>query len=139
MNNHELEFLAIKRAQVVSYPNIWQMVTGVILENEKAYLTAIREIKEETNLTPIKFWTLPNINSFYSSKDDCIFMIPVFVAEVEMSAVVKISNEHSEYKWVDKNEMISLLAWPGQKKSIEIISDYFSSENEFTKIIEIKI
>lgn len=137
-NKNELEFLAMKRVHDGSYPNLWQMVTGAIHDNEKAYKAAIREIKEETGLFPLRMWTLPNINSFYSSEDDCIFMIPVFAAEVDMNDKVTISSEHSEFKWVDKDEMTKLLPWPGQKKSVEILSEYLSSEKEFMKLVEIK-
>ena len=137
--NEEIEFLAMKRVQEGSYPNIWQMVTGEIQRNEKAYKTAFREIKEETGLTPLRLWVLPKINSFYSSEDDCIFMIPVFAAEVNIDDFVTLSFEHSEFKWVDKTEIIKLLAWPGQKKSAEIISEYLLRENEIMKLVEIKL
>lgn len=138
-NEDQLEFLALRRSEKVYYPNLWQMVNGKIQEEELAFNTALREMKEETGLSPLKLWTLPNINSFYSSKDDCIFMIPVFVAEVEAESVVILSSEHTDYRWVNKNEMIDILAWPGQKKSVHIIYDYFSSSNEFIDLIEIKI
>ncbi|NOX65777.1 MAG: NUDIX domain-containing protein [Chlorobi bacterium] len=135
----ELELLAIKRTGGLSYPNLWQMVTGGIQDGEKAYITALREIKEETGLTPKRLWSLPNINSFYSSEDDCIFMIPVFAAEVDAEDTVTISFEHSEYKWIGKDEMIEILAWPGQKKSVEILHEYLSNENKIINLVEIKI
>lgn len=134
-----IELLAIKRMGNLSYPNLWQMVTGGIQDGEKAYITALREIKEETGLTPKRLWSLPNINSFYSSEDDCIFMIPVFAAEVNEEDPVTISFEHSEYKWIDKDEMIEILAWPGQKKSVEILCEYLSEENKIMNLVEIKI
>ncbi|VAX17283.1 hypothetical protein MNBD_IGNAVI01-265 [hydrothermal vent metagenome] len=135
----DLELLALKRADDLSYPNLWQMVTGGIQDGEKAYITALREIREETGLTPKRFWSLPNINSFYSSEDDCIFMIPVFAAEVNAEDPVTISFEHSEFKWVGKDEMIEILPWPGQKRSVEILFEYLSNENEIMKLTEIKI
>ncbi|PJA97228.1 MAG: NUDIX pyrophosphatase, partial [Ignavibacteriales bacterium CG_4_9_14_3_um_filter_34_10] len=66
----KLEFLLLKRAESESYPGIWQMVTGSIDNNETAVETALREIHEETSLTPDKFWVVPNVNSFYSAEDD---------------------------------------------------------------------
>jgi len=135
----KLKFLAIKRTGTLSYPNLWQMVTGGIKDGEEAYIAALREIKEETGLTPKRLWALPNINSFYSSKDDCIFMMPVFAAEVNADASVTISFEHSEFKWIGKNEMIEILAWPGQKKSVEILCEYLANENEVMNLAEIKI
>jgi len=50
--NGKLEFLSLKRSPEQYYPNLWQMVSGKIKENETAYQSAIREIKEETGLTP---------------------------------------------------------------------------------------
>jgi len=38
------------------YPGLWQMVTGKIKPYEKAYQTAMREIKEETGLVPVQLW-----------------------------------------------------------------------------------
>src|SRR3989339_423550 len=124
--DNEIEFLLLKRAANEIYPGVWQMVTGSI-ESENAYQTALREIKEETGLTPINFWVVPNINSFYSPGKDIIIMIPVFVAMVKENVIVTISEEHTEFKWVKKEEALQLLAWPGQRKSVEIIHEYFTN------------
>lgn len=134
----DLEFLLLKRASNEKYPGIWQMVTGSI-ESESAYQSALREIKEETGLTPIKFWVVPNINSFYSPEKDVIIMIPVFAVLVDENPKVIISEEHSEYKWVKKEEAIKLLAWPGQRKSVEIIYEYFTNQQSFLKFVEIHL
>lgn len=123
-----IEFLLLKRSENENYGGIWQMVTGSIDEGEKASDTALREIKEETGLTPEKLWVVPNVNSFYSPEKDSLIMIPVFAALVNNEAVV-ISSEHSEYQWVDKEKAKSLLAWNGQRKSVDTIYQYFESEN----------
>ncbi|MBI5729661.1 MAG: NUDIX pyrophosphatase [Ignavibacteriales bacterium] len=135
---NDLEFLLLKRASNEKYADVWQMVTGSI-ESESAYQTALREIKEETGLTPIKFWVVPNINSFYSTENDIIIMIPVFAAMVDENAVVTISEEHTEFKWVKKEEAIKLLAWPGQRKSVGIIYEYFTNRQSIIKFVEIEL
>jgi dATP pyrophosphohydrolase len=140
ISENEIEFLLLKRSESEIYPGLWQMVTGSILdENEKAFEAALREIKEETNLEPIKFWVVPNINSFYWPEVDSIYHIPVFASMVEYNSIVKISEEHSEYKWVGKDEALKLLAWPGQRKSVEIIYKYFMNEQFFLKFVEIPL
>ena len=48
--NGVIEFLLLKRSSGEYYPNLWQMVSGKIKENETAYQTAKREIKEEIGL-----------------------------------------------------------------------------------------
>jgi dihydroneopterin triphosphate diphosphatase len=134
-----LEFLLLKRAEHEIYPGVWQMVTGSINSDEKAYETALREIKEETGLIPLKFWIVPNINSFYWAEKDIICEIPVFAATVQSDSNVIISDEHSEYIWANKDKALTLLAWPGQHKSVEIINDFFIRKKEFLKFIEINI
>jgi dATP pyrophosphohydrolase len=134
----ELEFLLLKRASYQIYPNLWQMVSGKIKENENAYQTALREIKEETNLQPEKLWIVPNINSFYSPVEEYISLIPVFAAKVKYDSKVSISTEHSEFKWVKQDEAKNLLAWEGQRKSVDLISEYFLSRKSFLNFVEIK-
>jgi dATP pyrophosphohydrolase len=135
--DNDIEFLLLKRSSKEIYPDLWQMVTGSLKEQEKAYETALREIKEETNLTPRKLWVVPNINSFYLPEDDSVHFVPVFVAEVSAEQEVKISSEHVEYKWADKKEACSLLAWDGQRKSVGIIHRYFSGSDPNYKFEEI--
>ena len=115
------------------------MVTGSIEAREEAYNAALREIKEETGLIPIKFWVVPNVNSFYSKESDGIYMIPVFAALVKEDCDVVISEEHSEFRWVNKDEARNLLAWPGQRNSVEIIYSYFMHESNFLNFVEISI
>jgi dATP pyrophosphohydrolase len=134
-----IEFLLMKRSPNEVYAGVWQMVTGAIENGEKAFETAIREIREETNLFPKGFWIVPNVNSFYSTADDAITMVPVFVAEVEKNSEVILSSEHTEYIWCSKNKAKELLAWPGQRKSVDIISEYFSVDSSLLKLIEIEI
>jgi len=136
--NNEIEFLLLKRSPNQYYPNLWQMVSGKIKENETAYNAALREIKEETNLTPKKFWVAPTVNSFYSPDKDYICLLPVFAAKVNSISEVKISDEHTEYKWVNPDEAKQLLAWEGQRKSVDVIVDYVLNRNSFLNFIEIK-
>lgn len=133
-----IEFLLLKRSEGQPYPGLWQMVTGKIKSNEKAYQTALREIKEETGLTPVQFWVAPTVNSFYEPIGENICLIPVFAARVE-SDKIKLSSEHTEYQWVDKSAAQKLLAWEGQRKAVQIIEDYFLSEKSFLHFVEIKL
>jgi len=135
--NNKVEYLILKRAENDSYPNIWQMVTGTIDNNEKAFETALREIKEETNLVPKNFWVVPFVNSFYSKEKDSICLIPVFCAEVSPNSEVTISEDHSEYLWTNLEDAKSKFAWSGQRISLDIINEYITTKNNslfFNKI-----
>jgi len=137
VQNGLIEFLLLKRSPDEYYPNLWQMVSGSIEENETAFKAALREIKEETNLTPIKIWAAPKVNSFYSPDFDYICLIPVFAAQVDFNSLIQISLEHTEYKWVTPDKAVKMLAWDGQRRSVELITDYFLNRNSFLNFIEI--
>jgi len=131
----EMEFLLLKRADNIYLGGLWQMVTGRI--EESGFETAIREIKEETGLVPKNMWVAPNVNSFYNHTSDSINMIPVFAVEVEPQSIVILSNEHSEYLWCSLEKTNKLLAWDGQKKSANIIYDYFINQFNYLNLSKI--
>jgi dATP pyrophosphohydrolase len=135
----KIEFLLLKRSEKEIYPGLWQMVSGSIHEGETASETVLREIYEETNLKPLKLWVVPNINSFYSPEKNYISMLPVFAAKVSFNAKVNISDEHTEFKWVTKEKAKKMLAWVGQRKSVDIIYEYFTNEKSLLNFVEVKI
>ena len=133
-----IDFLLLKRSEGEPYPGLWQMVTGKIKPEEKAHQTAIREIKEETGLVPVQLWVAPTVNSFYEPKDEYICLLPVFAARVDTDHV-KLSDEHTEYQWVDKVTAQKLLACEGQRKAVQINEDYFLNEKSFLHFVEVKL
>jgi dihydroneopterin triphosphate diphosphatase len=136
----DIEFLLIKRSENDDiYPGMWQMVTGSINKNEKAFQTAMREIKEETGLTPVQLWAAPLTDSFYNPEKDFINMIPVFAALVDFNAKVILSEEHSDFMWVSKEDAQRVLPWKGQRISVETIYEYFTMELSNLNLVEIKL
>jgi dATP pyrophosphohydrolase len=133
----EIRFLLLKRNIDQEYGGIWQMVNGKIKNGEKAFETAIREIKEETGLTIKKLWIVPNVNYFYSHEDDSIILIPVFVAEANPKLKVKLSSEHQKMKWVSAKKAKKMLIWEGQRKSVDLICQYLYQEGKALKLNEI--
>jgi dihydroneopterin triphosphate diphosphatase len=136
---NKVEFLLMKRSPNEKYPNIWQMVTGKIKENEKAYETALREIKEETGLEISEIFVVPKVNSFYNEEEDKIVLIPVFVANIDIEKKITLSKEHSKFRWVRRNIANKLLAWPEQKESVNIIVDYFEQKYQNLNFMKINL
>ena len=134
-----IEFLLLKRSEGEIYPGVWQMVSGKIKDGEKAYETAVRELKEETGLTPEQIWVAPRVNSFYSHETDRICLVPVFAIKVNSDEDIQISNEHSDFRWCKADEAKTLLAWDGQRKALELIQEYFLNEKSFLKFVEISV
>jgi dATP pyrophosphohydrolase len=135
IENGKLKFLLLKRSSDEKYPNIWQMVTGHIRSGEKAFETALRELKEETGLVAEELYSVPIVNSVYLAETDEVCLIPVFLCRVKENSYVQISSEHQEFKWVNVDEAEKLLNWEGQKKSVRMINDYWYNSRE--KLIKI--
>ena len=127
-------FLLLHRSEDEKiYPGIWQFVTGSIEGNEKAVDAALRELSEETGLTPKKFWVVPYIISFYDPGWDSLNLSPLFAAEVEIDKDPRLSSEHSEFGWYDYEESLKKLVWPGQREGLRIVmNDIVSGEKTST-------
>ncbi len=134
----EPEFLVLQRSEKEDiYPGLWQIVSGGIEPGEKAYEAALREIREETGVKPLGLYNTPLTNTFYFFTNDSVNVSPVFAAEVDPRDIIELSDEHKDFRWLVKDDAISLLVWPGQKNAINIIDQYIVRRNpseEFMKI-----
>jgi dATP pyrophosphohydrolase len=134
------EFLVLRRSDDDDiYPGLWQIVSGGIRRGEKAYCAAVREIEEEIGIKPSRVFNTPLTNTFYVWTTDSVNVSPVLAAEVNCDAVVKLSEEHQEFRWLRKEQAISLLIWPGQREAIEVVDEYILRDNPSRKFMEIKI
>jgi dATP pyrophosphohydrolase len=115
------------------------MVTGKVEEGETAYQAAIREIKEETGLAIDHIWVVPNVNTFYSHELNVISLLPVFAAKVKGNEKIRISSEHIEFGWYHPEKAKALLAWEGQRQSVDLIERYHSKDRIFWDYVEIKL
>lgn len=124
----QYEFLILKRSPDKQYAEQWRMVGGKIQENEAAWEAGLRELKEETSVVPGLFWTIPSVNSFYSSKNDKIEMIPAFAALVPKEARIILNEEHTEYLWIESGETDNFIHWPEQQRLISLTNSILNSE-----------
>ncbi len=111
----------------------WEFPKGGIKESESKEHAAKRELKEETGLVPLK---IKNFN--YSGKYNYKNFIPgrkgfrgqtfhLYAAEVKKRKV-KLSYEHSGYKWVGFSEALKMLKWSDQKKSLKMVNSWLENE-----------
>ncbi len=131
-------YLLLKRSQNQMCPNIWQCVTGKIEQGEKPHEAALRELQEETSLTPINLWTVDQVNHFFEAEQNRMNIIPVFAVEVD-SASIKMSPEHTEYKWCSVKEGEKLLLWNQQKKGLKVLHQMIIEKSEKLALSQISI
>ena len=133
-----LKFLILKRTEKKLYEHLWQGVAGKIEKDEEAWQTAIRELKEETGLDPVKMFVADHVSQFYEKHGDRVNLVPVFGIEVDSKNVI-LSDEHIEYKWVDFKEAFDTLVWNGQKKGIQTVYNMVSNNDERIRWTTIEI
>lgn len=136
---NETRFLVLKRNDnSKKLPGKWQVVTGKIDGSEKAYEAALRELKEETGITPIYFASLQNVTSVYDHKEDSVFLIPLFIAETDIDAI-QLSDEHSEYEWLSYDDAAEKVHWLNQGENILMVEAFMEDEKLFSTLEEIKL
>ena len=105
IQNSDNKFLIVKRAANDSFPNTWEFPGGKNDFGESPEQGVIREIQEETGLTVVP--TLPvTVNSYGSDRKPDIFYVEIFyLCQIQSSEEVILSQEHSDFAWIDFNEI----------------------------------
>ena len=136
--NEVTHFLILQRAQEDKlYPGLWQIVTGTMKKNERAFKAAMRELKEEIGLTPQRCWTIPYVDTYFDFAKDTIQLVPVFAVELDSFSIPSLSSEHQRYEWLRFEDAKKRLAWPGQRRSLEIVNDFIIGNSETARLVEI--
>ena len=118
----EHKFLLMKRSQNSVVAGSWQAVHGHIESGETAVQTAVRELKEETGFEPERLFRVEHVEQFYNERNDSIYLVPVFAAEVNGLPAPTLSEEHTEFVWLALREALPYLLWDNQRKSIGTIA-----------------
>jgi len=119
------------------YPNIWQLISGAVEDNEKAIHAAMRELTEETGLKPKALWNVPFANSFYDHIHDVINVSPFFAAQVEIGSEPRLSSEHFEHGWFTYRDAIQRLVWPGQRLGLQVVNEYIVGGQQASQLTRI--
>lgn len=121
-----LKFLLLRRSPDNTYPNIWQAVAGKIKEGETAWQAGIRELQEETSLSPQHFYALDHVSTYYLHVSNETIHVPAFIAEVNFQEPT-LSHEHDNFQWVPLEEAVALVSWEPYRKALVAIPQLLAS------------
>ena len=120
------KYLMLHRTKKQQDPNAgkWIGVGGHFEENETSVECALREVKEETNLTLTKY-RFRGIVTFISDEYETEYMHLFTATEFEG----ELSDcDEGELKWIEKDKILDLNLWEGDKVFLKYLLE---DEEEF--------
>lgn len=117
------QVLMLRRATTLE--GEWCQVAGKIETGETAWQAALREIAEETALTPTSLYSAEILEQFYEIDKNSIWIAPVFAAFVDATQEVRINEEHTEFRWVSFRKAVTMVPFPGQKRVLRHVRSLF--------------
>lgn len=99
------KILVTKRSEYKEvHAGYWDLTGGQLNDGEQPFECAIREVKEETGLTvkPIEVLTA------YSFDYKEYWGTVILIRAKHIDGEVKLSGEHTEYKWIESSELKNL-------------------------------
>lgn len=116
-----LEVLVLRRAVGGRCPGSWEAVHGHIEPDERPADAAVREMKEETGLAPVRLYNLSRVEAFYQHRADEVALVPVFTAFADPGARVVTGSEHDRFEWLAPAEARLRFAWPRERRALDDI------------------
>ncbi|MEJ7652528.1 MAG: NUDIX domain-containing protein [Chloroflexia bacterium] len=117
------QYLALKRMPNLPLGNTWQVVHARIERKETAVRAAVRELKQQTGLTPTGMWNIDYVNSFFSPEEDVVFLVPSIGVLVDNNDDVSLTPEHVSWEWVSSTTALKRFMWVGQRLAIQTLQE----------------
>ena len=127
------EFLQLRRHNTGYLDGTWQTVRGSIEPGETAAAAAVRELREETAVTPADFYRLGSVETFYDLSSDAVWHSAAFFALLWRDAPVALNHEHDAVRWVDDNELDRHFMWPSEKPLLREIREELLRDGSLCK------
>ena len=118
VENIEGRYLLIRRSPTDSSPLLLEFPGGKAEFGEDFKAAAFREVKEETNLELLNFIKIGKYKRLMRDGKRLIDIVLLY--SNSYNGEVRLSNEHSEYKWLDERDIEKKILSP---RSYEVADD----------------
>ena len=130
-NKDKIEYLILKRKL---HWKGWEFVKGGVEFFETKRKAVKREIREETGLKVLKIKKFNEKGKFkYNKKfSDRVGFVgqkySLYSAEVKKEKIKLDKREHSDYKWLNFNDVVKKLSWTNQRSCLRIVNASLQSQ-----------
>jgi 8-oxo-dGTP pyrophosphatase MutT (NUDIX family) len=133
------EFLQLRRSAGDYLGGTWQTVRGTSEAGETAVRTALRELREETGLAPLEFYSLGVVETFFIAGLDTIWHSPAFLALVDPGAALTLDAEHDAHRWIDATEMEQACMWASEKPLVRVVREQLLTDTPCRRHLRIHL
>jgi 8-oxo-dGTP pyrophosphatase MutT (NUDIX family) len=113
-----IEFLCLKRSARGRLGGVWQPVTGGLRRGEGAFAGAAREVREETGLSPRRWWALEGVGIYFHPPAGRARVMAMLAAEVGASDRVTLSSEHEAFVFLGAAAAGRRFLWEAQRRGL---------------------
>lgn len=122
--NYEGKILVLKRSEsAVRRPSQWDIPGGHADEGEYMAEAAARVTLEETGIT-IDSQEIKLVYSLTESPEDRNSTTWLFFMAKTNHTDVELSNEHTDYEWVDPEEAINRIEYDRQNRALQYVHQH---------------
>jgi len=123
---HDGKILILKRSEKVgTYRGLWGGVAGFVEEGEEPQQTTVKEIREEVSIGVEKILllhagTVVEYTDIYEGKTYDWVIYP-FLFHCDDPAAVRLDWEHTEYRWIEPDEIEHFQTVPHLKEVLSML------------------
>ena len=135
----QVRILLLHRAPGRIFPGIWQPVTGSLESGERIVDGALRELVEETAISPDgleALYGLDQVNIFHADHIDALQAEAVFAAELKPGVEADLSDEHDDQRWLAPGEASEMVVWPAYRGAIAQI-EWIANHRDLARVMQV--
>jgi 8-oxo-dGTP pyrophosphatase MutT (NUDIX family) len=135
----QVRILLLHRAPGRIFSGIWQPVTGRLEAGERILDGALRELVEETAISPDGIeilYGVDQVNIFHADHIDALQAEAVFAADLKPGVEAVLSDEHDEQRWLAPGEASEMVVWPAYREAIAQI-EWIANHRDLARVMQV--